>query len=159
MNCEGCEYSLGTSAGISTKILFSLTCGTPVLTTQEGLSGMPVIDLDRTPTPFFIVNTAGNGDYVEEFLTYYLTEETWQSKQTLTHGYIHEHVVETHFSWSTLSKVAVYEMFKVWHLKNHNGTRNDTLPSQWETNQAFDAVMNGFIRGHGARNFSAADYI
>ena len=80
-----------TSAGISTKILFSLTCGTPVLTTQEGLSGMPVIDLDRTPTPFFIVNTAGNGDYVEEFLTYYLTEETWQSKQTLTHGYIHDH--------------------------------------------------------------------
>jgi len=77
-----------TSAGISTKILFSLTCGTPVLTTEEGLGGMPPIS--QSYTPFLVVNTTGTG-YLDNFLAFYSTKSKWQTKQSLTHRYVRDH--------------------------------------------------------------------
>jgi len=76
-----------TDAGISTKIMFSLASGTPVLTTEEGLHGMP--PLDESTTPFLVVNTSRK-DYLDDFAAFYSTEEKWRSKQALTHGYIRD---------------------------------------------------------------------
>ena len=76
-----------TNAGISTKILFSLTCGTPVLTTEEGLGGMP--PLSQNSTPFLVVNATETG-YLDNFLAFYSIEKNWQTKQSLTHRYVRD---------------------------------------------------------------------
>jgi glycosyltransferase involved in cell wall biosynthesis len=78
-----------TDAGISTKILFSLTCGTPVLTTEKGLGGMPPIN--QSSTPFLVVNTTRT-DYLDNFLAFYSIETIWQSKQSSTHRYVRDNL-------------------------------------------------------------------
>jgi len=69
-----------------------------------------------------------------------------------------QHVVQTHFSWSAISKVAIYEMFKVWQIKG-NDTHKGVVSSHWDMDPTFESVMNVFIEKHGARNISAAEYM
>jgi glycosyltransferase involved in cell wall biosynthesis len=78
----------------------------------------------------------------------------------------HQHLAEfgkhsamTHFSWSTVSKIAIYEMLKVWWIKKNNGTRKGAIFSRQDMDSNFESALNEFIGEHGFRNFSALEYI
>lgn len=70
-----------------------------------------------------------------------------------------KHSAFTHFSSSSLSKTAIYEMYKAWKRKNRKGTQKDTSLSKWETDEEFASSLNKFVRDHGLQDFSTLDYI
>jgi glycosyltransferase involved in cell wall biosynthesis len=70
-----------------------------------------------------------------------------------------KHSAMTHFNWSAVSKVAIYEIFKVWQIKSNNGTRKTVDPSREDTYSTFELALNAFIGEHGFRNFSALEHI
>lgn len=82
-----------TDAGISTKIIFALSCGTPVLTTEKGLSGFPAhlqqhTSPGRSHSPLIIADIDGFG---ESFYRAYIDDDLIRAKHSLARPYVIQH--------------------------------------------------------------------
>lgn len=73
-------------AGISTKILYALSCGTPVMTTARGLSGL--IRLQDVHMPLLVVENDNIQTFPTVLIEYYMNKAYWISKQALAINYV-----------------------------------------------------------------------